>query len=86
MRVIIDCTELGLEKPSFAKAQALTYFNYKSRNTCKVLIGCTPAGFPCFISKAYGGKASNCFIVETSGFLNMICGVEKVMADKGFDI
>ena len=86
VRIIIDCTELGLEKPSLAKAQAQTYSNYKSRNTCKVLIGCTPAGYPCFVSKAYGGKASDRFIVENSGFLNMICDGETVMADKGFDI
>ena len=86
MRVIIYCTELRLEQPSLAKAQAQTCSNYKSRNTCKVLIGCTPAGYPCFISKAYGGKASDCFIVENSGILNMICGGETVMADKGFDI
>ena len=86
VRVIIDCTEIGIEKPSLAKAQAQTYSNYKSRNTCKVLIGCTPAGYPCFVSKAYGGKASDRFIVENSGFLDTISDGDTVMADKGFDI
>ena len=35
-RVIIDCTEFPIEKPSDPDAQRVTWSNYKNRNTFKV--------------------------------------------------
>lgn len=35
---IIDCTEIFIQKPSLAEAQALTYSTYKSHNTSKYLV------------------------------------------------
>jgi len=61
---ILDCTEGGMEKPSLAKAQAQTYSSYKSKNTWKKLISITPGGVVSFISKAYGGSASDRYITE----------------------
>jgi hypothetical protein len=38
-----------------------------------------------FISKAFGGRASNKFIVEKSGFMNYLLPGDKIMADRGFN-
>ena len=45
-----------------------------------------PAGRVNFISKAYGGCASDRHIVKTSGYLATLNPGEKVMVDKGFNI
>ena len=83
---ILDCTEGECERASNARAQSQTYSSYKSRNTWKKAIGITPAGTVNFISKAYGGSASDRFIVENSGFLDTLNPGDKVMVDKGFNI
>ena len=69
---IIDCTEGALEKPSLAKAQAQTYSSYKSKNTWKKLICVTPSGTISFVSKGYGGCASNRYITETCAVLEKV--------------
>ena len=38
VKAIIDCTEVYIQRPSLAEAQALTYSNYKSTNTWKTLV------------------------------------------------
>ena len=83
---ILDCTEGGIEKSSLAKAQAQTYSTYKSKNTWKKLIAITPGGTIYYISKAYGGSASDRYIVEDSGILNNVNPGDAVMVDKGFNI
>lgn len=83
---ILDCTEGGIEKPSLAKAQAQTWSSYKSKNTWKKLISITPGGLISFISKAYGGSASDRHIVEDCGILNLVNAGDQVMVDKGFNI
>ena len=83
---IIDCTEGILEKPSIAKAQSQTYSTYKSRNTWKKLISITPAGTISFISKCYGGCASDRFITEDSSIVDKLNFGDNLMADKGFNI
>ncbi|XP_057310054.1 uncharacterized protein LOC130648051 [Hydractinia symbiolongicarpus] len=83
---IIDCTEGIIEKPSIAKGQSQTYSSYKSRNTWKKLLCITHAGTISYISKSYGGSASDRFIVETSGMLDKLDYGDNIMADKGFNI
>jgi hypothetical protein len=39
-----------------------------------------------FISKAFGGRASDKFIVEKSGFMNYLLPGDEIMADRGFTI
>ena len=82
---IIDCTEGILEKPSSAKAQSQTYSAYKSRNTCKLLC-ITPARTISFISKSYGGAASDRFITKTCGIVEKLQFSDNLMAGKGFNI
>ena len=69
-----------------AKAQSQTYSTYKSRNTWKKLICITPAGTICFISKCYGGCASDRFITEDCHILDKLQYGDNLMADKGFNI
>ena len=38
VKVIIDCTEVYIQRPSLTEAQALTYSTYKSTNTWKTLV------------------------------------------------
>ncbi len=79
-RAIIDCTEI----PSDPSARVLTYSSYKSRHTLKVLVSIVPSGEITFISKAYGGRATDTEIVVSSGFLQHIEEGDEIMSDKGF--
>ena len=53
-RVIIDCTEIFIEKPSCFRAQSGTHSSYKSHNTATGLIGIAPHGAVTFVSELYG--------------------------------
>ena len=52
----------------------------------KYLFCVTPSGTVSFISKSYGGNASDRFITETCGILKKLNAGDNVMADKGFNI
>lgn len=84
--VIIDCFEIFIERPSNLKARAQTFSHYKHNNTIKYLIGITPQGVVSFLSKGYGGRASDKFVTEDSGFLGKLVPGDKILADRGFDI
>lgn len=84
--IIIDCFEVTLERPSNLEAAATTWSDYKHNQTMKFLIGISPQGFIMYISKAYGGRASDKFIVEDSGFLKNLNQGDLIIADRGFSI
>lgn len=84
--IIIDCFEVTLERPSNLEAAAKTWSDYKHNQTMKFLIGISPQGFIMFISKAYGGRASDKFIVQDSGFLEKLNPGDLILADRGFSI
>ena len=83
---IIDCTEIFIERPSNLTARSQTWSNYKQHNTAKVLIAITPHGTISYMSKAWGGRVSDKFISEQSGFLDKIMPGDLVLADRGFTI
>ena len=85
-RVILDCTEVFIERPKSVMAQATTWSEYKHHNTVKILVGISPNGFITFLSNAYGGKATDNFIVKDSNFLDLLERDDEVMADRGFQI
>ena len=85
-RIILDCTEIFIEKPSCFRVQAETYSTYKSHNTAKGLVGIAPNGAVTFISDLYGGHVSDRKIVIASGILDMLEPQDSVMADRGFEI
>jgi len=85
-RVILDGSEIPIEKPSNLRDQSSTWSNYKNKNTLKVMVGISPRGDITYISEAYGGARSDRQIVERSELLKdgFFCRGDSVMADRGF--
>lgn len=70
--VIVDCFEIFIKRPSCLLEWAQKLSLYKHHNTAKFLIGITPQGTVSFISKGWGGRASDKFITEHCGLLNKL--------------
>ena len=85
-RVIIDCTEIFVEKAFRPSAQRATWSSYKHSNTFKLLVGIMPSGAITFVSKLYSGSISDQKIVEKSGMIDNLENGDDVMADRGFNI
>ena len=83
---IIDCTELFIDRPSDLKVRAQTWSNYKQHNTVKFLISVTPQGTISFVSKAWGGRASDKYITEHCGILEHLLRGDLILADRGFTV
>jgi hypothetical protein len=85
-RIIIDATEVYIQRPSNPHAQQLTFSSYKNHNTAKALAGITPSGAFSFISPLYGGSISDRALVIRSGLIDKLEVGDAVMADKEFNI
>lgn len=83
-RVIIDCTEFGIEVPSTVDNRVYCYSHYKKKFTAKVLIGITPSEFISFKSPVAGGRKSDSQITIESGLIDLLEDGDCVLADKGF--
>ena len=83
-RVIIDCTEFFIQRPSLPSSQRKTWSSYKSHNTFKALVGITPRGTISFLSSLWTGNVSDRQTVKQSGILDLIESGDDVMADRGF--
>lgn len=79
--VIIDCTEIYIERPSNPEAQQLTFLSYKNSNTLKALVGITLKGSVCFVLQLYGGCISDREITQLSGFLDKLQPGDEIMVD-----
>ena len=83
----IDAFEIQCCRPSSLMLQSQSYSNYKSRNTVKGLVACTPSGQIGFISQLYTGSISDRELTIRSGFLKMPHNKGAMwLVDKGFQI
>ena len=83
---IIDCSEVFIERATSFSARSETYSNYKNHNTAKFLVAVNPTGAIVFISKCWGGRASDKHITSNCGLLDHLIHGDVVLADRGFDI
>jgi len=86
LRCTIDCSETFIQRPRDLFLQSTTWSDYKHHNTLKYLVAITPDGHISFISNAWGGRATDRFIVQNSGFLGLIDPGDVILADSGFTI
>lgn len=86
LRCTLDCTEVFIERPRNLEIQALTWSDYKKHNTVKFLVGIAPNGMVTFLSKAWGGRASDVHITRESGFFDLVDPGDIILADRGFTI
>ena len=63
--VIIDCTEIFIERPKDLLARAQVWSNYKHHSTLKVLLGITPQGTISYVSNCVGGRMSDRAIISS---------------------
>ena len=84
--IIIDCFEVFIEHPSNLEARAVTWSNYKHKNTAKILLGIAPQGMVAFVSDAWGDHVSDKYLTEHCGLLSKLLPGDIVLANCGFDI
>lgn len=91
--VILDGTELKLEKSSSLRSQSQVYSDCKSCTTLKGLVGIDPRGSFIFISTLFSWSISDKEITSQSGLINVLQQLldagrlkagDDVMVDKGF--
>ena len=82
--LIIDCTELFIEKPSQVIQQSATCSKCKCHNTGKGLIALSPLMLPVFVSIRYAGNKSDEEILSDSSILSHAHLGDRWLADKGF--
>lgn len=85
-RLIIDGTEIPIQKPSQPDAQRATFSSYKHKNTLKFLVGTSPGGLLTFCSEAYAGSTSDRQVVERSNLFELCEKGDSIMADRGFNV
>lgn len=87
LRIIIDCTELMLQKASDLQECKQTFSQYKHHDTVKFLVGMSPQLYINYISQAWAGRASDKHItLQSTGLLAGLKHGSVVMADRGFTV
>ena len=84
--VITDCTELKIPKPTGPSAHNVTWSNYKSSNTFKLLVGISPPSAFTLVSQLWSGGVSDRHITMKSGLIDKLEPNDDCMADRGFNI
>ncbi|XP_072389457.1 uncharacterized protein [Diabrotica undecimpunctata] len=82
--MVLDCTEIKVYKPKCLCCRIRFYSQYKGSETIKFMTGVSPSGVITFVSRPYGGRASDKIIFEESGVIEQIKPGSAIMVDKGF--
>lgn len=82
-RVVLDCTEIKIEKLKCLRCRIMSYSHYKGTHTIKFLIGITPSGLISFLSAGFGGRASDKAIFNYENVIDKLDIHDAVMTDKG---
>lgn len=84
VRIVLDCTEVPVQKSSCLCCRLKTYSHYKSNHTLKFMTGVSPSGLITFTSRMYGSRVSDKALFEQSGLLDKVEPGDAIMVDKGF--
>lgn len=84
VRIVLECTEIFIQRPKNLCRQIITYSSYKKTQTAKLMTGVSPAGNITFISLVYGGRASDTAIFSQSILFKLLEPGDGIMVDKGF--
>lgn len=84
--IMLDCTEIPIERPTDPSIQQQTFSTYKNTNTFKSLIGNDEAGSIVYVSNLYSGSISDREIVKRCNILDILTPGDAVLADRGFNI
>ena len=71
-RVILDCTEIKVQRASNCDLQSMNFSSYKNCATVKGLVCTTPDGVGCFFSNLMPGSTSDNEITLQSGVLDLV--------------
>ena len=83
-RAIIDCSHIKTQCPSTVRKSVLKYSSYKHDFTVVFLLAIAPNGIITFVSKCYGGRATDAQIAVDCGVLDKAEPLDQFMMDKGF--
>jgi hypothetical protein len=102
LKIIIDCTELMVQRASNLDARKtelmvqrasnldarkMTFSNYKHHDTVKFLVGLSPNLAVNYVSIAWGGRSSDKHnTLNSDTLMNGLSSGQTVMADRGFNI
>lgn len=86
LRVIVDTTDIKINKPSNMEQQSNTFSSYKASNVLKVLVGISVYGGLSFIGPCFEGNLSDRQVFLRSGIMDFLNEGEAVMCDRGFDV
>ena len=83
-QVILDATEVPIQKPRKVNDQSATFSLYKNKYTLKTLVGCSPRGVVTFISSSYGRSESDRQVLERSSLMadGQFQPGDSIMADR----
>ena len=72
MWIVLDATEVQVEKPHLPGLQQVTFANDKNTNMYKVLIGISLSGIISFVSKLYAGSISDEELTHCSIIMDLL--------------
>ena len=84
--IIIDGTDIFVERATTVKTQTQTWSNYKHHNTWKALVGISANGIVTFVSSLWIGQVSDRELTKCSGLLKKLGSGDNIMDDTVFGI